>query len=440
MSIASAISTKQTQVAACYTACNNKGATMPAAANQNLSHLANTIGTISAGGGIVEAKDVNFRDYDGTLVASYTATEFASLSALPANPSHTGLTAQGWNWTLSDAKTYVAAYGRLEVGQMYITSDGKTRLYIRIYDSARMDVPLYWQQTVANGITIDWGDGSATETFTGTGSKNTTHSYNAPGNYVILFTVNSGTLELGYSGYSVMGTTTDSESAHNTAYRNMLQRAEIGDDVARIPVYSFSYCFSLTSVTIPSDVTSIGNYAFCNCYSLTHITIPNTVTSTSVGAGLFQHSYALASASLPKECTVFGNQMFYDCYSLASVTFSSGVTTIGTNTFWYCYSLASVTIPSGVTTLGNRAFQSCYSLTSITIPSTVTSIGDSAINGCYSISSVIVLASAPPTLGTNVFNNSASDLVIYVPSASVDTYKAAEGWSAYADKIQAIPE
>ena len=50
MSIASAISTKQTQVAACYTACNSKGATMPASGSQNLSNLASTIGTITVGG------------------------------------------------------------------------------------------------------------------------------------------------------------------------------------------------------------------------------------------------------------------------------------------------------------------------------------------------------------------------------------------------------
>ena len=53
---------------------------------------------------------------------------------MPANPDHSadGLTAQGWNWTLSDAKTYVAAYGRLDIGQMYITSDGKTHIYIHL--------------------------------------------------------------------------------------------------------------------------------------------------------------------------------------------------------------------------------------------------------------------------------------------------------------------
>lgn len=50
MSIASAIQTKQQQVAAAYTAASGKGATMPV--NENLTNLATCIGSISAGGGL----------------------------------------------------------------------------------------------------------------------------------------------------------------------------------------------------------------------------------------------------------------------------------------------------------------------------------------------------------------------------------------------------
>lgn len=82
----------------------------------------------------VEEKDVNFYDYDGTCVAAYSAADFASLDALPSNPSHDGLTAQGWNWTLADAKSYVASYGFLDIGQNYVTSDGKTRIYVQLQE------------------------------------------------------------------------------------------------------------------------------------------------------------------------------------------------------------------------------------------------------------------------------------------------------------------
>lgn len=37
--------------------------------------------------------DVMFYDYDGTVVAGYSASEFVNLTAMPANPTHPGLTA-----------------------------------------------------------------------------------------------------------------------------------------------------------------------------------------------------------------------------------------------------------------------------------------------------------------------------------------------------------
>ena len=63
---------------------------------------------------------------------------------MPANPTHTGLTSQGWNWTLANAKTYVSTYGSLNIGQMYVTDDGKTRLYLTITSDKRKSPTLRW--------------------------------------------------------------------------------------------------------------------------------------------------------------------------------------------------------------------------------------------------------------------------------------------------------
>ena len=65
---------------------------------------------------VVGDNDVEFIDYDGDVVDSYTAAEFAELTALPPNPTHEGLIAQGWNWSLADAKSFVATYGRITIG------------------------------------------------------------------------------------------------------------------------------------------------------------------------------------------------------------------------------------------------------------------------------------------------------------------------------------
>ena len=74
--------------------------------------------------------------------------------------------------------------------------------------------------------------------------------------------------------------------------------------VTRIRVNAFSFCSSLTTITIPNSVTSIGVSAFAYCSSLTSITIPNSVTS--IGEGAFAHCSSLMDiycyATTPPVC------------------------------------------------------------------------------------------------------------------------------------------
>ena len=56
------------------------------------------------GGGGDSDKPIKFRDCDGTVLHSYTADEVASMTELPALPTKSGLTCQGWNWTLQQIK------------------------------------------------------------------------------------------------------------------------------------------------------------------------------------------------------------------------------------------------------------------------------------------------------------------------------------------------
>ena len=145
----------------------------------------------------------------------------------------------------------------------------------------------------------------------------------------------------------------------------------------------------------------------------------------------------LTSAAIKSGVTSIGDDTFASCTSLSSVTIPNSVTSIGKRAFYSCTSLSSVTIPNSVTSIGERAFYSCKGLTSVAIHSGVTSIGERAFYSCISLSSVTVEAITPPTLGSFAFNG--SHCQIYVPSASVNAYKAATNWSTYADRIQAIP-
>ena len=279
----------------------------------NPQNFSSEIASISTGGGsssaTVSKSDVNFYDYDGTLLHSYSKSAFLALSALPDLPTKEGLTCQGWNYTIAKAKEYVTSYDVLDIGATYITDDGKTRLYIRIAAAGRMTVPLYFSQTVANGVTIDWGDGSATQTLSGTGNKNTTHTYASIGDYVITLKVNSGTLGLGNgsSSYCVMGATGN----NGRVYCNMLQKVEIGKNVTSIGTYAFNYCYSLASVVIPSGVTSIGERAFHYCCGMAYYdfraskSVP-TLSSTN------------AFNNIPSDCKIVVPDSLYSSWTIAT--------------------------------------------------------------------------------------------------------------------------
>ena len=419
-------------------------------------------GSGGGGGGSSSASpnDVNFYDYDGTLVASYSLSEAQSLTALPDGPTHDGLVFQGWNWSLEKINALTRP---MNVGAMYITDDGKTRLHIRIAAEGRMNVPLYISQTVANGVTIDWGDGSATETLSGTGNVNTTHTYASIGDYTItLDPVDGCTLGFGdssdlYYSYCVMGGTDDTSKV----YCNMLQTVQVGISVTSIGESAFSNCYSLANITIPDSVTSIGDYAFDSCYSLASVIIPDSVTS--IGSYAFSSCYSLASVIIPDSVTSISSYAFDSCYSLASVTIPDSVTSISNFVFSSCYSLASVTIPDSVTSISNSVFSSCSSLASVIIPDSVTSISNSAFNNCSSLASVIIPDSVtsigsyafghctgmadyhlkpttPPTLSSiNVFNGIPSDCIIYVPQGCLEAYQNATNWATYASKMQEEP-
>ena len=96
-------------------------------------------------------------------------------------------------------------------------------------------------------------------------------------------------------------------------------------------------------------------------------------------------------------------------------------------------------LPAALAAIGTNTFRGCTSLPSIDLPASVTAIGNNAFNGDASLTEVISRADVPPALGgTGVFTGCTSLTAIKVPAASVDAYRAAPRWSAYAAIITAL--
>lgn len=370
------------------------------------------------GGAVVYApmKAVNFRDYDGTVLYSYTAEEAVALTELPPLPTQPGLVCQEWNWSLSDMQTYVSQYGRCEVGATYITDDGKTRLYISVVDEPIKVASVRCSQSIAGGVTVDWGDGSAKSKITySNGAVTFQHTYASLGDYVVTMEVaNNCTLSLGDPGSTsvcVMGSTANGDKPSC----NMLRKIEVGERVTSLSPYVFYSCRRLASVTIPSSVTSIGTRAFCECYSLKGVTIPNGITSV-------------------------GEYEFSECRSLESIALPNSVESIGKNAMANAATLSRITIPNSVEQISEWTFNNCSSLVIVTIPSSVMSIGTYAFytSGAVRVYDFTSHTSVPALAATNAFTGIYSKCEIRVPAALADEWKAATNWSTYASKVVGV--
>ena len=297
----------------------------------------------SGGGGSVQKKDVNFIDYDGTLLHSYTKAEInamASENDLPANPSHEGLTAQGWNWTLAQIKTQLLAMPDtpVTVGQMYITQSGATEIDV-VMQEGRLEPIL--TVCVKGTITVDWGDNTTPDTVTGTSlttRKAVPHTYAQAGAYTISVNATEGNQYSFYGSSSNVLLRKNATDNENKTYSNTVQNIRIGKNTV-ISNYAFYNCYSLASITIPDSVTSIGDYTFYNCYSLASITIPDSVTS--IGNSAFSNCYSLASITIPDSVTIIGNSAFKACYGVSE------------------YHFLSTTVPTGGTTMFNNIVSDC---------------------------------------------------------------------------------
>lgn len=215
-------------------------------------------------------------------------------------------------------------------------------------------------------------------------------------------------------------------------------------DVFGATITSNTYENGKGIITFDGDVTSIGEYAFDSC-ELTNITIPNSVVS--IGSHAFNYCAWLTSVTLPYGIKTINEKTFAYCYSLEEISIPNSVTKIGDGAFYYS-NISELTIPNNVASIGLYAFGSCSLLTTVILPSSCVEILAS-FSSCESLSNIYLSTTTAPLIYDkdnlpdeqmiylSAFESSIySTCKIHVPKGSVDTYKAAYGWSNFTNIIE----
>lgn len=166
----------------------------------------------------------------------------------------------------------------------------------------------------------------------------------------------------------------------------------IGDGIETIGDYAFNGWSGALTLSLPSTLKSIGQHSFSNMTSLNiNLIVPNSVTT------------------------------------IASSAFNGNSSMIG------------VRIGNNVASLPTGVLAACSSIKTIELGSGITNIAANFLTTGVSVQTITITATAPPVMNASgSFVNIPTSAQIKVPSASVAAYKAATGWSVYANQIVAI--
>ena len=386
----------------------------------------------------VPAKEVNFYDYDGTLLHAYTVAEAQAMTELPALPERPGLICQGWNWTLEDIKAHNRA---VNVGATYTTDDGTTRIYIHLEEGRTS--PMLGVR-VNGTVTVDWGDGSSADVLTGSNEyENTqwtpTHEYSKPGDYVIRLFV-YGKAGMWGNANANLGPEILRHSAsadtRNKTYTRAIKKVEIGDNMD-VNTDAFRDCGSVETISLSNSVIRVNGSTFRACGSLPFLVIPSV--ATYMDNSVCRDCYSLRGISIPNSVKVIGNETFYNCKAMKTVTFAKDAT-LNNQLFYYCYSLTNIELTEGMSAIPNYLLAECPSLTRIAIPETVNTVNYGAFSNCFGVRyyDFTKHTAVPALAATSAFNGIAADCEIRVPAALYDEWIAATNWATYASYIKAV--
>ena len=399
---------------------------------------------------------VNFVDYDGTLIASYTVEEAKNLTALPDFPDHSdiGLVADGW----SEELEYVNSlnYGFI-IGLHVKPIDDATVIELigianetytmKIYSNSYNNTDKYKYK-----LRIDWGDGESLEDYNNSTSnyKTFTHTYQKTGVYtirilseesywfngaesygifstkahqkkIIRINLSSYCYSINIGGYttSLKELTYPKYNSNSQRYTNLEAYVGIGCQYTKLsclilphnsnPCRQNSGTFNVVTLVCPSVMITLGYNArsFTEVYN---ITLPETYTSSPTSGN---------SQSVTNNCS---NPTFFLPPNIINIDYE------------FRWGTENKNIPPKVVKCRVPIFRTTDS---IKVPSSVTSLV-SEYNASWAILDMTDLDTPPKLDSSSYFKDNGT--LILLTKDNVDAFKAATNWSSGVSKFVVVDE
>lgn len=225
------------------------------------------------------------------------------------------------------------------------------------------------------------------------------------------------------------------------------QTTSVEDDtLTSIRSYGLAYMTLLTSVSFP-NLQTINSYAFYNDYSIAWDGWPFPAAKT-IGNYAFRYCYGLTGdIVLPTTVTSIGQYSFASCKNMTTFTATGAISTFGTYTFAgasadHIMQVREIHLPNLGTGIALNlnfgsatAANACQNLEICDIGK-AKSIAANTFANCYKLQTLIMRRTSVTTcanvsafLNTPLRGRSGLTAKIYVPSALIDSYKAASVWS-----------
>ena len=200
-------------------------------------------------------------------------------------------------------------------------------------------------------------------------------------------------------------------------------------------------------------VTAIGDNAFYNCGNLTSVKLPNTILD--IGNSAFGKT-SIADIVIPASVESLGDYALARFEGLSKLEIPSNVTRIGVGAFqgWdFNNSARSLiyighgvqTVPDGAVAFYNGSYgRRSDVLNTVYLGSNITDINKAAFGNNTGITKVYCMASTPPAVSTSYLsyngNNtdmySNSDVVLYVPYGTRESYHTASFWDNFPSIVE----